>query len=213
MDLNFQQIDEYLHTITPDRDEVLSSMEEYAAQHSFPIVGPLVGRLLFQMAKATKSKRIFELGSGYGYSAIWFARGGGPNCQVVCTDGDENNRRLARSFFRRTKVSHQIDFRVGMGQEILEEFPANHFDIIYNDIDKFQYPSVVDLVLSRLRKGGLLITDNLLWSGKVLEEVSPEVNPNTAGIQEFTRLIYENDDRLYSTIIPLRDGVSISVKR
>ena len=214
MNINLHKpgIDDYLHSVTPARDEVLAEMEAYAAQHDFPIVGPLVGRLLWQMARVTNAKRIFELGSGFGYSASWFAPGGGPDCRVVCTDGDEANARLAANFLKRAGVADQIEFRVGQAQDILAEFPPDSFDIIYNDSDKYQYPTVLEVALPRLRKGGLLISDNVLWSGKVIEEADSVEDPDTAGIQDFTTQLYADDERLFTTVLPLRDGVSVSVK-
>lgn len=212
MNLNAPGIDDYLQTITPPRDAVLNEMEAYAAQHDFPIVGPLVGRMLYLLARATQARRVFEMGSGYGYSAIWFARGGGPECQVVCTDGDEANGRLATTFLERAGVDKQIDFQVGIAQELVTHFPEGHFDIIYNDVDKYQYPEALEAALPRLRTGGLFVTDNLLWDGKVLEPNDLENDRDTAGILEYTKRVYNDDQRLFTTVIPVRDGVSVSVK-
>jgi len=212
MNLNAPGIDDYLHAISPPRDEVLAEMEAYAKQHDFPIVGPLVGRMLQVLARATGARRVFEMGSGYGYSAIWFARGGGPKCQVVCTDGDEANGRLAANFLERAGVAQQIDFQVGLAQELVTHYPEGHFDIMYNDVDKYQYPEALEAALPRLRKGGLFITDNILWDGKVLEPADLKDDRDTQGILEYTRRIYADDSKLFSMVIPVRDGVSVSVK-
>lgn len=212
MTLNAPGIDDYLHQITPPRDQVLGEMETYARQHDFPIVGPLVGRTLYLLARASRARSVFEMGSGYGYSAIWFARGGGPGCKVVCTDGDEANRRLAATFLTRAGVAQQIEFQVGIAQELVTHYPEGHFDIIYNDVDKYQYPEALEAALPRLRKGGLFITDNLLWDGKVLEPGPPKEDHDTVGILEFTKRIYEDDGRLFTTVLPVRDGVSVSIK-
>ncbi|HEY6192485.1 MAG TPA: O-methyltransferase [Bacteroidota bacterium] len=208
MDIVNANIAEYLLNVTPDRDEVLEDMEQYALARKFPIVGPLVGRLLFMLAQSTRAARILELGSGFGYSAYWFAKalpGGG---RVICTEGSEANAEHANIYFRRGKLSRKITFLVGDALTLIDKVEGQ-FDIIFNDIDKHQYPRAFRKALPRLRKGGLLISDNVLWSGKVLNQ---KPDRDTAGILTYNRLIYSSRD-LFSTIIPLRDGVSVSVKR
>jgi len=201
------QINNYLYRVTPPRDKILQEMEALAKKHNFPIIGPLVGRFLYQMAKVTNAKKIFELGSGYGYSAYWFAQGMGKQGKIICTDGDEKNKILAEGFFKRAKISHKITFKVGNALEILTA-TKGHFDIILNDVDKHQYPEVFDLVIPKLKKGGVFITDNLLWSGQVLD---PHPDASTLGILKFTHKIY-NSQKVFSSILPIRDGISVSVK-
>ncbi|MCI0708367.1 MAG: O-methyltransferase, partial [Ignavibacteriae bacterium] len=174
----------------------------------FPINGPLVGRLLYVLAKFGNAKRILELGSGYGYSAYWFAKAIGKDGKVVCTDGSEENHMRAMEFFKRGKIAEHIEFHVGDALKIIDGLDGE-FDIIFNDIDKTQYPKAIRKVLPKLRKGGLFITDNVLWSGKILDK---KPDAATAGIITFNRMVYSSKD-LFSSIVPLRDGLAVCVKK
>ena len=200
-------IEEYLMGLAPVEDEVLREMEELARKRDFPIIGPLVGRLLYQLTLMIDAKKVFEMGSGFGYSAYWFAKALGEDGYVVYTDLSEKNARLAEQFFKRGGLKEKIKINIVDSVKLLEE-TEEEFDIIFNDIDKELYPSVVDIAHMRLRKGGLFITDNVLWYGRVLSE---DTSPSTKGIKEFTSLLLSRKGFL-TTIIPLRDGISLSVK-
>ncbi|MFQ5979079.1 MAG: O-methyltransferase [Candidatus Heimdallarchaeota archaeon] len=201
-------LQDYLANLFPDRDEVLLEMEAYAEERQFPIVGPLIGTFLMQYARLIGAKRILELGSGFGYSAIWFAKGSTENAEIICTDFSGENVEKAKSYFERAGVSKKIQFRVGDGLEILDQLGGD-FDIIFNDIEKEDYPSVLKAAVPRLRKGGLLITDNVLWSGRILD--SSSTDKTTMGINEYNRLAF-NDSRILSSLVPIRDGLGISLK-
>lgn len=207
MDIVHPDIVEYLLNITPERDEVLSDMEELAVEKNFPIIGPLVGRTLYVLAQSIQAKRVLELGSGYGYSAYWFAKAISKEGTVVCTDGEPLNAERAKEYFRRGKMTQKVDFRVGDALKIIDDLDGT-FDIIFNDLDKHQYPKAFRKALPRLRKGGLLISDNVLWHGKILDK---KPDADTAGILTYNRLIYSSKE-LFTTILPLRDGVSVSIK-
>lgn len=201
------KIDRYLHQVTPDRHPVLSNMEAYAEEHKFPIVGPLVGRLLYQLTLATKARKILELGSGFGYSAFWFSVAGKSKAHITMTDTDARNKRLAFSYFKEAGLQSQFVFKVGNALNVLKKIDGT-FDIVFNDIDKQDYPETIDLVAKRLKKGGLFITDNLLWNGRVADKKQDDT---TKAIVEFTRSLYQ-DSRFFTTIVPVRDGVSVSLR-
>ncbi len=202
-----QGLDDYLHQVTPAREPVLQEMEALAKEKNFPIIGPLVGRFLYQLAQMTKARRILELGSGYGYSAFWFARAIGPRGRIFCTEGDSENARRARDFFKKGKIKTRIEYRIGDALKLAAKIPGK-FDIILCDIDKWEYPAAVPFAEKRLKKGGILVTDNLLWSAQVLDENPDE---DTKGILEFTKKLYASKS-FFTTIIPLRDGVSVSIR-
>lgn len=207
MSLHTPELERYLQGLDPERHPVLIGMEERARERGFPIVGPMVGALLQILVRATGATRIFELGSGFGYSALWMAlalpEGGG----IVATEGNEENVLLARASLEEAGVGDRVEFLRGDALEILESSDSS-FDLIFNDVDKVQYPRVLPLVPPRLRTGGLFLTDNVLWSGRVAGE---EPDETTRAIIEFTRALRESPDFL-TTILPLRDGVSISVR-
>jgi len=207
MDIVAPKIEKYLIDLLPERDEALAEMEALAAKTGFPIIGPLVGRLLGQLTILSGARRILELGSGFGYSAYWFAKAVGGDGKVICTDADPKNREQALGFFKQSGVLEKVDFRVGNALKIIEQLQGD-FDIILNDIDKEEYPEAFRRAVPRLKKGGLLITDNVIRSGRVVEE-NPDAS--TEAIMEFNRLIYSTNE-LWTTIIPLRDGVSVSLK-
>ncbi len=203
----FEEIHKYLHEVTPPRPKVLQEMEAHAAKNGFPIIGPLVGRLLYQLTVITKAQRIMELGSGFGYSAYWFALAAGREGHITMTDSDQENKQLALGYFKQAGLQSQFDFRIGDALAILQRCDGP-FDIVLNDIDKEDYPNTIDPVAARLRQGGLFITDNLIWSGRVC---SHRPDNTTKAIVEFTQKLY-HDPRFFTTILPLRDGVSIAVK-
>jgi caffeoyl-CoA O-methyltransferase len=202
-------VDEYLYSLLPPRDEVLAEMEAEAIQRKIPIVGPAVARILHQLALLIQAKTVFELGSAIGYSTIWWARAVGENGRVIYTDSDRKNADQARRYFDRAGVGKQITVKVGDALELLSE-DKQEYDIIFNDVDKEDYPRVFKLALPRLRKGGLFVTDNVLWSGKVAQKNPAEAT--TKAIQEFNRMLYSSPD-LFTTILPIRDGVAVAVKK
>ncbi len=202
------EVEDYLYAMLPPRDEVLTEMEAEAARNHVAIVGPAVGRLLYQLALISKAKRVFEMGSAIGYSTIWWARAVGEGGRVIYTDGDKKRADKARKYFERAGVSERIVMRVGDALEILSE-EKQPYDIIFNDVDKVDYPRVFRLALPKLKSGGLFIADNVLWSGKLRK---PNPDEQTRAILEFDRLISESKD-LFTTILPLRDGVAVCVKK
>jgi caffeoyl-CoA O-methyltransferase len=202
-------VDDYLYSLLPKRDEVLVEMEDYASKHDIPIVGPAVARVLQQLALTINAKTVFELGSAIGYSTIWWAQAVGDKGQVIYTDGDPKNAERAREYFNRAGVANRVTLHTGDALEVLSE-QKQEFDIIFNDVDKEDYPRVLRLVPSRLRKGGLFITDNVVWSGRVAEK-NPK-SAQTKAIQEFNRMLYKSTD-FYTTILPIRDGLAVALKK
>jgi predicted O-methyltransferase YrrM len=202
-------VDDYLYSMLPKRDPVLAEMEDYASQHKVPIVGPAVARVLQQLALTIKARAVFELGSAIGYSTIWWAQAVGDSGRVIYTDGDSKNAERARGYFTRAGVTNRITLHVGDALEFLSE-QKQEFDIIFNDVDKEDYPRVLRLVAPKLRKGGLFITDNVLWSGRVAEK-SPK-DATTKAILEFNRKLYDSND-FYTTILPIRDGLAVALKK
>src|SRR5271166_5265156 len=160
------EVEDYLYAMLPPRDEVLAEMEVEASKNDVAIVGPAVARILYQLALISGAKKIFEMGSAIGYSTIWWARAVGEGGRVIYTDGDPKNADKARRYFDRAGVTQRIKVRVGDALEILSE-EKEQYDIIFNDVDKIDYPRVPRLALPRLKSGGLFIADNVLWSGKV----------------------------------------------
>ena len=209
MNITDPAINNYLRKLTPASHPVLADMEQYAAKHGFPIIGPLTARVLQQLVILTEAKRIFEMGSGYGYSAISMAlvmRGGGT---IECTETDKENIARGRKHAQAARVGRKIIWHEGDALESMRKAKGK-YDIIFCDVDKEQYPAALGIAWPKLRKGGVMVTDNALWSARVVTEKPPK--PATAGILEFNRVIYAFPDAL-CTLQPLRDGLMLAVKR
>jgi caffeoyl-CoA O-methyltransferase len=200
-------IESYLESLLPSRHPVLMDMEAEAARRGFPIVGPLVGLLLELLARAVGARRVLELGCGFGYSTFWLAQALPPDGQITAIEADPDNARRAQEYFARAGLNGRATFITGDALELIEA-ESGPFDLIFNDIEKHAYPEVPAKTLPLLRAGGLLISDNALWGGRVTDS-SPD--PWTAGVQAYNRLV-SSDPALTTTIVPIRDGVSVSLK-
>ncbi len=203
-----EAVEGYLYDLLPARDEVQAEQEAQAAKRNIPIVGPAVGRLFLQLARMIGARTVFEMGSAIGYSTIWWARALDEGGRVVYTDGNPKNAEEAKGYFERAGVAGRVQIRVGDALEILSEYPPESLDIIFNDVDKEDYPRVFKLAVPRLRRGGLFVSDNVLWSGRV---VKGNPDSRTKANLEFNKLLYDSKE-LLTTILPLRDGVAVAMK-
>jgi caffeoyl-CoA O-methyltransferase len=201
-------VEKYMDALLPERDPVLREMERQAKQRNIPIVGPAVARLLYQYARLIGAKKVFELGSAIGYSTLWWARAVGQGGEVFYSDGDKKKAEEARGYFESAGVAERIRIQVGDALELLSE-QKQEFDVIFNDVDKEDYPRVLHLVSSRLRTGGLFIADNVLWSGRVTQAKPEEAS--TRAIQEFNKRLYAMQE-FFTTVVPIRDGVAVAIK-
>lgn len=211
LDITHPDIEAYLHDLHPSPHPVLVEMEERAAKDGFPIIGPLVGRLCALQARLLGARRVLELGSGYGYSTAWFADAVGPEGTVVHTDLDADNSADARAYLERMGLADRVRFEVGDALETADRLAQQDegpWDIVFVDIDKQDYPQALAWARRHLRPGGLLIVDNVLWQGRVLD---PDDDPMTEGVVRFTQDLQEADD-LEPLVVPLRDGVLLARK-
>ncbi len=207
------EVDDYLADLAgaQHHDQVLLEMETRAEEHGFPIIGRAAGRFLELQARAIGTRRVVELGSGYGYSAYWFARAVGETGEVVCTDGDPDNAATGESYLRRAGLWEQVRFEVGDAVERLGATDGE-FDVVYCDIDKHGYPDAWLAAAERIRVGGLWLCDNVLWDGRVADGTDREGLPGwTAAIREHNRLVAA-DPRYVSSIVPIRDGVMSALR-
>jgi caffeoyl-CoA O-methyltransferase len=200
-------IERYLLRMQLAEDPVLAEMERIGEERGFPIVGPLVGRLLEQYARAIGATRVFELGSGFGYSTAWFAHAVGPKGTVVHTEMDAGLSEEAQDWLRKADLLKRTEFRLGNAVELLGK-DRGPYDIVFIDIDKEDYPKAWELARDRVRVGGLVLTDNALWHGKV---VGSHKDDATLGVREYNRLA-QADTGFLTTILPVRDGLSVSLR-
>lgn len=199
-------LDAYLKELLPARDPVLAEMEAYASRHDVPIVGPAVGTLLQILTRSIGADRVFELGSAIGYSTAFFAQAVGRGGQVFYTDGDPAKAEQARGYLHRMDLDERVTIKVGDAVEALEA-ATGYFDVIFIDVDKEGYPKALKAAAPRIRRGGYLLADNVLWSGKVVDGNVHDAA--TEGIRQFNQLLFSLQE-YRSVIVPLRDGVAIA---
>ncbi|RJP55108.1 MAG: O-methyltransferase [Anaerolineaceae bacterium] len=209
--LTYETAQDYLASLVPPREKELQVMEAYAREHDFPIIGPVCGYYCYQLARMIKAASIFELGSGFGYSTAWFAKavkenGGGKVHHTVWDE--ELSNRAVRHLVKLGSVPF-VQFHISEAIEALKQI-SGPFDIIFNDIDKQAYPESLPVIKEKLRPGGLLIIDNMLWSGRIFDK--QDASPATEGVREFTRQITTDPDWIVS-LAPIRDGMIIAYKK
>jgi caffeoyl-CoA O-methyltransferase len=204
------QLTQYLDSLVPARPPELLEMERYAAEHDFPIVGPACAHICYQVTRMIGARRVFELGSGYGYSTAFFARGvkenGGGDVHHVVWDEDLSQR--ARKHLAALEVDDVVRYHVAEAVATLKQ-ASGPFDLIFCDITKKDYPAALPVIEDKLRSGGVLIADNMLWSRRVLD--SADASADTEGVREMTRLLLQ--PRWISSLVPIRDGLLIALKR
>lgn len=206
LEITNPQIYDYLEKTLAETDPILREMGDYGRAQNFPIIGAQAGRLLHFLARAINAKQVLELGSGFGYSAMWFALAVGEGGRVVMTEGKASNVERARDYFTRAGLLDRAEFNVGDALEIAQRY-AGPFDLIFCDIDKHDYPKAIDIARAKLRVGGILIFDNMLWHGRILSQTDAD----TRAVIETTRALMDAQDFL-TTLAPLRDGQSLSLR-
>jgi predicted O-methyltransferase YrrM len=201
-------IEQYLYELLPPRDPLLVRLEQEAQERDIPIVGPLAGRFLYLLVRLTRAKRILEIGTAIGYSAIWLARACAPHGKVITMEFHEKTAQEARRHIAAAGLERRITVLVGDGVDLLPTLRGK-FDFLFLDAEKHQYKTLVDLALPKLKRGALIVTDNVLWSGRVTQS---DPDATTRAIQEFNTYVHAHP-ALETVIVPLRDGMALSRKR
>jgi len=201
----------YLDGLVPPRPPEMQAMEAYAEKINFPIIGPASGYLCYQVARMIGARRIFELGSGYGYSTAWFAKavsenGGGEVFHVVW---DEGLSQQARQHLAVLGYDGIIKYHVGEAVQTLRNTPGP-FDLIFNDINKEGYADSLPVIAEKLRPGGVLLVDNMLWHGNIFDD--KDKSPATTGVRKLTEMLIHSPDWIMA-LVPVRDGVAVAYKR
>ena len=209
--LNYAEIQDFLAGLVPEREPEMQIMEDYAEKTGFNIIGPASGYMCYLIARLIGAQSVFELGSGYGYSTAWFAKavkenGGGVVHHVVW---DEKLSDMAARHLAKLGFEGMIQYHVAEAVVTLEETPGP-FDLIFCDIDKQGYPAALPVIASKLRPAGVLITDNIIWHGRIFN--TGDNTPETNGVREFTSMIAQ-DPNWIASIMPIRDGVMVAYKK
>ncbi len=209
--LKWAQVQRHLAGLVPARDEELRAMEASAAETDFPIVGPAAGQFCYQIARMIGARRVFELGSGFGYSTAWFARAVGENGggEVYHVVWDEDLSARARGHLARLGLTDRVRFLVSEAVEALSRAEGT-FDLIFNDIEKQDYPESLPVIEAKLRPGGVLLVDNALWHGRVFDR--GDTSAATRGVRELTQTL-ARDPAWITSLVPIRDGLLVAMRR
>ena len=204
------ELTDYAERFTSDESDVLRELREHCYAHyedKAMLSGFYQGRLLAMFSKMIRPRVVLEIGTYLGYSALCFAEGLADGGKVITLDVNEETNRVARSFVERTEYKDKIEFHLGEALNIIRYLPET-FDIVFIDADKPNYSNYYDLVIDRLRPGGFIIADNVLWSGKVLD---PGDDENARALHEFNQIV-QADDRVSNVLLPIRDGLMVVCK-
>jgi predicted O-methyltransferase YrrM len=211
LDIREEPLKGYLDSLVPPRPAAVQAMEASARERKFPILGPACGQLGYQVARMIGARRIFELGSGFGYSTWWFARAVADRegAEVHHTVWDEALSREARGHLEALGVAPVVRFHVGEAVQALRE-AEGPFDLVFCDIDKEGYPDALGPAKAKLRPGGVLLVDNMLWGGRIFDPA--DRSPATEGVREATRRLQDDPDWTVS-LLPVRDGLLMATRR
>lgn len=209
--IDYDEAQDYITSLVPPREPEVQKMERIAEKNGFPIIGPACGYYCYQLARMIGARSVFELGSGYGYSTVWFAKavrenGGGV---VHHTVWEEELSKRAADHLSALGSADVVRFHVSEAVEALRK-TEGPFDIIFNDIDKEGYPDSLPVIKEKLRPGGVLIIDNMIWSGRVWDD--NDRDKSTEAIRRFTRDITTDPDWIVS-LAPMRDGMIVAYKK
>jgi caffeoyl-CoA O-methyltransferase len=217
--ISYDLVQEYLTSLVPPREAEMQEMEKYAVRTDFPIIGAAGGYYCYQIARIIGARSVFEMGSGYGYSTAWFAKAVKETCaEQGRSDGcgvvhhvvwDEKLSKLATSHLSRLGFEGLIQYHVAEAAATLRQ-TEGLFDLIFNDIDKEGYPESLPLIKSKLRSGGVLIIDNMLWHGRIFDAGNRQ--KSTQAILDFTKTITTDKDWIVS-LAPVRDGMIVAYKK
>ena len=212
-------VEDVLAYCSRTNDPVLQEMEDRAAEEAFPTVGPEVGSWLSWLVSATEIQRVFECGSGFGYSGYWMAQSMTSDGELVLTDLDPQNLADAREWFSQGDVEPRVRFEQGDAIAILEA-EQEVFDLILLDHENERYVEGLDVALVALRDGGLIIADNILHSyefspedvaNRLISESLNDANPSLAGVVAYYQRVLTNP-QFTTTLLPLGEGVLVSTK-
>lgn len=205
-----EEIQNYAEKHTSDESDVLRELREHCYAHfedKAMLSGFVQGRVLSMFSKMIRPKVVLEIGTYLGYSALCFAEGLAEGGKVITLDIQEDTNKVARSFVEMTEFKDRSDFRLGFGTDIIPTLNET-FDLVFIDADKPNYTSYYNLVFDKVRPGGFIIADNVLWSGKVLDE---EKDENTEALHDFNKMVLA-DERVSNVLLPIRDGLMVVVK-
>ena len=212
-----EDVTRFAHAIGPQPDEILKQMDEYGAEIGFPTVGPAVGGWLATLCRLVDAERVFEFGSGFGYSAYWFARALPPAGEVVLTEIDEDELDRAREYFDRGDLAEHATFEHGDAIDYAREYEGP-FDVVLIDNEKHRYEEAFDAIREKVARGGVVVADNAMTSTSVDFETVLELveggtvsksTKSTRGVAAYLERV-RADPEFETAAIPLGEGIAVS---
>ncbi|TXE04078.1 O-methyltransferase [Algoriphagus aquimarinus] len=203
----------YCEEHSSEEDNLLKKItRETQAKVMMPrmISGHLQGKMLELFTKMQNPKTILEIGTYTGYSGICMARGLDKGGKLITLDINDELETMVRGFFEESGLADQIDYRLGNALEIIPTL-SGPFDMVFIDADKSNYAKYYELVIDKMNPGGIILADNVLWSGKILVEEGKKIDKDTQAILDFNSMI-QNDPRVENALLPIRDGVMMARK-
>lgn len=206
-----QAVIDYAESFTSDESPVLRELREHCYEHfedKAMLSGFVQGRILSMFSRMIRPKVVLEIGTYLGYSALCFAEGLATGGKVITLDIQEDTNKVARSFVQKSEYADKIEFHLGFATEIIPKL-TEPFDLVFIDADKPNYSNYYNLVFDKVCPGGFIIADNVLWSGKVLDQ---EKDENTQALHDFNKMV-QADERVSNVLLPVRDGLMVICKR
>ncbi|MFA5655404.1 MAG: O-methyltransferase [Dysgonamonadaceae bacterium] len=212
--MNEPKIDQYILSHIDSEPELLKKMMREAhvkLLHPRMISGNIQGRLLKMLTAMLRPKNILEIGTYTGYSALCLSEGAPKEAKIVTIEIDDEMEDFIRKYFQESEYGHKIELKIGNALQLIDNYDDNYFDLIFMDADKREYCAYYEKAFNKLRKNGIILADNTLWSGKVVDEEFQN-DEQTRGVMEFNNHIKE-DNRIEKVILPIRDGLTIIRKK
>ncbi|WP_242085655.1 O-methyltransferase [Aestuariivivens sediminis] len=208
-----EEIDEYVIKHSEDEPELLQQLNRETHQKILQprmLSGHFQGRVLSMISKLVGPKQILEIGTYTGYSALCLAEGLDPKGELHTIDSNEELFKFQRKYFDQSKYGHQIIQHMGDALDIIPQLHLK-FDLVFIDADKENYSNYFNIIIDKLNTGGIILSDNVLWSGKVLDTKFKKDDLATPALIEYNRIL-KNDKRVETVLLPIRDGLTISRK-
>lgn len=209
MDFIPENIQEYVEEHSGKESELLAKLDRETHQKVLMprmLSGHLQGRVLSMISHMLEPERILEIGTYTGYSAICLAEGLAENGKLITLDKNEEIEEMVRDYFEEAGLSDKIDYRIGDAMSLIPDIEGP-FDLVFIDADKKNYLNYFNLVFEKVRIGGFIVADNVLWSGKVVQ-TEKKIDSDTQAILDFNRSV-EEDDRVENVLLPIRDGLMV----
>lgn len=202
-----EKIEEYVENLTAEESELLAGLSRDTHLKILSprmLSGHIQGRFLSMISHMLKPKYVLEIGTYTGYSALCLAEGLHPEGKIITIDRNEELETIIDQYLRKSTYADQIEVKFGYAAEIIPELD-DEIDLVFIDADKPNYSNYFDLVIDKVRPGGFILADNVLWSGKVVEPIKPS-DKSTVAIHAFNEKVH-NDLRVENVLIPIRDGI------